>query len=61
MKYLQGSDNKAYYEFAGLSTDDKPTMADIATGSCFLEVDTSDVYLYDEDSKSWMKVGGDNA
>ena len=44
-----------YKEFAGLSTDEKPTEH-VATGSVFLEVDTGDVYMYDEDS-DWTKVG----
>lgn len=38
---------------AGLSTDDKPT-AGIATGSDFTEVDTGDVYFFDEES-DWVK------
>lgn len=46
-----------YFEYAGLSTDNKPTEM-VATGSVFLEVDTGDVYLYDEDGAQWSKVGG---
>lgn len=45
-----------YYEYAGLSTDDKPTVT-VATGSSFLEVDTGNVYLFDEQSGEWNKVG----
>lgn len=62
MKYLQGSDNKAYFEFSGLSTDDKPTMADISTGSLFHEVDTTKIYAYEEESGEWieqMQLGED--
>lgn len=55
MKYLQGSDNKAYFEFSGLSTDDKPTLADIATGSLFHEVDTTKIYAYEEESGEWIE------
>ena len=45
-----------YYEYAGLSTDTpKPTEA-VATGSLFLEVDTGDVYAYDEHGEEWNKV-----
>ena len=55
---------KTYYEYAGLSTDSKPTGQDIATGSLFLEVDTGDVYAYDETSTgTWNKIcalGGDS-
>lgn len=62
MKYLQGSDNKAYFEFSGLSTDDKPTLADIATGSLFHEVDSTKIYAYEEESGEWieqMQLGED--
>lgn len=45
-----------YIEAAGLSTDSKPT-ANAATGSLFLEVDTGDVYAYDETSSgTWNKI-----
>ena len=44
-------------DLAGLSTDVKPIG--FATGSSFLEVDTTDVYLYDEESQEWNKVGGE--
>lgn len=44
-----------YYEYFGLSTDEKPTEG-VATGSVFVEVDTADAYLYDEVSESWEKV-----
>ena len=47
---------KKYIEAFGLSTDDKPT-ANIVTGSKFTEVDTGDVYLFDETSTgTWTKV-----
>ena len=50
------TDDKAYAEFFGLSRDDKPT-AGIVTGSRFTEVDTGDVYLFDETSTgTWTKV-----
>lgn len=44
-----------YYELAGLSTDTKPTEK-ISTGSLFLEVDTGDVFAFDEASSEWKKV-----
>ena len=53
---------KKYYEFAGLHDDTKPDEDDIATGSLFLEVDTGDVYAYDEAGETWNKIsslGGD--
>ena len=46
-----------YIEASGLSTDDKPLG--VATGSLFLEVDTGDVYAYDEEGDSgseWLKI-----
>ena len=50
-------DGGFYTEFSGLSTDDKPLG--YATGSLFLEVDTGDVYAYDEEGNSgseWCKI-----
>lgn len=47
----------AYREYAGLSQDTKPTEG-LATGSVFMEVDTGDVYLFDEAGVEWHKVGG---
>ena len=47
---------KKYIEAAGLSTDSKPT-AGIVTGSKFTEVNTGDVYLFDETGDgTWTKV-----
>lgn len=42
-------------EIACLSTDTKPTSG-IATGSLALEVDTGDIYAYDEVGTSWTKI-----
>lgn len=42
--------------FAGLSTDTKP-VGGLVTGSEFVEVDTGDVYAYDETgSGTWAKI-----
>ena len=50
------ADGKAYCEFAGLSTDTKPTVG-IVTGSKFTEADTGDVYMfYEGDSPDWGKI-----
>ena len=46
-----------YYEFAGTSQDQKPSGEKICTGSVFTEVDTGKVYLFNEDSRQWVKVG----
>ena len=53
-RYFEG--NKKYAEMFGLSTDSKP-VADLVTGSKFTEVDTGDVYLFDETGNgTWTKV-----
>lgn len=49
-------EGKTYIEAAGLSTDSKPT-AGIVTGSLFMEVNTGDVYAFDETSDgTWNKI-----
>ena len=69
------SDDVMYVEYAGKSTDTKPTeygkifvfvngeriqkSIKICTGSVFIEVDTGDVYMFDEESSTWKKVGDD--
>lgn len=48
--------DKTYTEIACLSTDSKPTGG-MVTGSLALEVDTGDVYAYDETSSgTWGKI-----
>lgn len=47
-------DGKCLADVYCLSTDDKPTDG-MATGSLSLEVDTGDVYAYDETSETWTK------
>lgn len=52
-------DGKFLCELRGLSTDEKPTTlngGDIINGSAFIEIDTGDVYLYDEHGKEWNEV-----
>ena len=46
--------NGKYNEFAGLSTDDKPTVG-VGTGSIFVEVDTGKVFFYNEASEAWVE------
>lgn len=48
--------SKKYIEYAGLHNDTKPTDAFISTGSIFLEVDTGDVYAWDEVGENWNKI-----
>lgn len=49
-------EDQKYVEMYGLSTDSKP-ISGLVTGSVFVEVDTSDSYLFDEVSSEWHKVG----
>ena len=45
---------KHYYEMAGLSTDTKPVEG-VAMGSKAIEVDTGDLYLFNEATGEWQK------
>lgn len=47
-------ENLEYIELTCLSTDTKPTSG-IITGSKATEVDTGDVYRYDEIGETWYK------
>ena len=50
------TDTLALVKLVGLSTEQKPTGG-MVTGSEFLEVDTGDVYAYNEASTgSWAKI-----
>jgi hypothetical protein len=49
------TDGKRYIEAAGLSTDTKPATG-VITGSLFLEVNTGDVFAFDEESGEWKKI-----
>ena len=52
----EGNIGKDFYkELAGLAGDTKPVAA-LATGSLFLEVDTGDVYAFDEAGAAWGKI-----
>lgn len=42
-----------YMEYAGLSTDTKPTNC--ATGSIFVEVDTGKVYFFNSVGSTWVE------
>lgn len=47
-------------EISGMSTDEKPIGSyegyRIMNGSTFLEMDTSMVYFYDEETQTWISV-----
>ena len=53
------NDDVNYYEWAGLSLDDKPLKG--CTGSLFIEVDTGKAYMYDEVGATWYEVGGSDS
>lgn len=53
-------DDKSLEEFYGLSDDTKPTDG-IATGSVFFEVDTSAIFIYDEENSTWYEIGAENS
>jgi len=44
-------------QIACLHDDTKPTE-DVATGSLALEVDTGDIYAFDEVGAQWNKING---
>ena len=44
----------SHREYRGLSTDTKPTEG-VKNGDEFFEMDTKNVYLFDEDGQQWLK------
>lgn len=42
-------------EWAGLSTDTKPTDDMVPNASIFIEVDTGNVFFYNADGAVWVK------
>ena len=52
-RIIEGNTN--YVELSCLSTDSKPTTG-VCTGSLALEVDTGDVYAFDEAGGTWGKI-----
>ena len=56
IKRKETVDGPQYFEMAGLHDDTKPAGVHLCTGSLFLEVDTGDVYAYDEDGSEWDKI-----
>lgn len=55
--YASGLDNapSRIAEFYGTHSEAKPTTG-ILNGSVFIEVDTTDIYLFNETAGSWVKV-----
>ena len=52
--YMPYFDGKAHQEIFCDSNDTKPT-ADVATGSSCTEVDTGDIYLFNEATGLWVE------
>lgn len=54
---LEGNNEYAKFSFSGKSTDTKPTGSwegtKIMNGSSFIEVDTQNGVLYDEEAQDW--------
>ena len=51
--------NRSVLDIVGLSTDTKPTDAvegiAITNGSTFTEIDTSNIYMFDEETHTWFE------
>ena len=47
--------NKKFIKWAGLSTETKPSSG-IVTGSLALEMDTGDLYGFEETNSTWYKL-----
>jgi len=54
LQYIEPGHN--YMQLSGLSTDTKPTEG-LATGSTFFEIDTCDLYFFDEENETWIIAG----
>lgn len=50
-------DGRFRFDFTGLSGDEKPTEEfegiGIGNGSSFMEIDTMNVFLYDQENETW--------
>lgn len=54
---LSKTNNDYCYDFNGLSSDTKPTIADypdMVNGSSFFEMDTKKIYFYDANGDTWV-------
>lgn len=57
---VDDSSGKTVLGFVGLSSDEKPVekfyAEKIRNGSTFLEIDTTSVFMYDEENKVWKEL-----
>lgn len=51
--------NKRDYIFMSKDLDKLPTYSNLASGSCALAVGTSEVFVYEETTKTWYQQGAD--
>jgi hypothetical protein len=51
---LGGQVNTKETEFRGKSDDTKPIDISISNGSIFYEMDTQNVYMYDNEESTWI-------
>lgn len=62
-KSIIKGEGKFLVELRGLSNEDKPTTLNdgkILNGSAFIEIDTGDVYLFDEENTEWNNITSHN-
>ena len=56
---IAGQSNGRSSDFRGLSTNTKPTKAtgkEVENGSTYFEMDTSKVFMYDEENDTWHEI-----
>ena len=54
-QFKDSSGEYQYIEAYGLSTDTKPEVENMATGSTFIAVDTKKVYMWNEVAEAWVE------
>lgn len=59
-----GNGGKFLVELRGLSGDEKPTTINggaILNGSVFIEIDTQDIYFFDEENTEWVHPSSEDS
>lgn len=46
--------------YNGLADDTKPTT-DVRNGDVFVEIDTGDIYMFDEENSTWNKTHSESS
>ena len=44
------------FDYRGLSTDNKDSLFGVKNGSTFLEIDTGKVYIYNQETQTWVEI-----